>query len=55
VYLPPGYTADLDGARSCQTFCGFHERCTPPTCSRTIHYEVIPDQGACSLCSHGLA
>lgn len=55
VYLPPGYTADLDGARSCQTICGFHERCTPPTCSRTIHYEVIPDQGACSLCSHGLA
>lgn len=47
VYLPPGTTVDLSGARSCQQFCGYHEA-TPGG----LYYAVMP-AADCSGCLGG--
>lgn len=43
VYLEPGVASIMGGARSCQGFCGYHDR------SGSIYYAVVPypDCGGC--------
>jgi len=48
IFLPPGSQVDQGGAKSCQTFCGYHD-----TTSDNIFYAVMPYPG-CSGCEGGL-
>lgn len=47
VYLPPGVTSVLQGDRSCQIFCGYHE-----VVNNMIFYAVEPFN-TCAGCSFG--
>jgi hypothetical protein len=49
VFLPPGTQVDQGGAKSCQTFCGYHDATT-----ENIFYAVMPYPG-CTGCEGGLA
>jgi hypothetical protein len=49
VFLPPGTQVDQGGAKSCQTFCGYHDATTD-----NIFYAVMPYPG-CTGCEGGLA
>jgi hypothetical protein len=49
VFLPPGSQVDQGGAKSCQTFCGYHDSTTD-----NIFYAVMPYPG-CAGCDGGLA
>jgi hypothetical protein len=49
VFLPPGTQVDQGGAKSCQTFCGYHD-----ATSDNIFYAVMPYPG-CTGCEGGLA
>ena len=48
VYLPPGVTSDLQGQRSCSSFCGYHD-----SIGGSTFYAVMPYPG-CSGCLGGL-
>ena len=49
MYFPPGLTIDLQGARSCQVFCGYHFHYQSPLYGE-VFYGVHPDLGgACSI------
>ncbi len=49
VYLPPGVSVSLGGARSCLNFCGYHDHV-----NGQLFYAVMPFPG-CSGCAGGLA
>jgi hypothetical protein len=49
VFLPPGTQVQQGGAKSCQTFCGYHD-----ATSDNIFYAVMPYPG-CAGCEGGLA
>ncbi len=49
VFLPPGVTADLDGASSCVNFCGYHD-----AIDGKIFYAVMPYPD-CAGCAGGLS
>ncbi len=49
VLLPPGVTAVSGNERSCQVFCGYHDRS-----SGGLYYAVVPSPD-CSGCLGGLA
>ena len=49
VFLPTGTQVDQGGAKSCQTFCGYHDATTD-----NIFYAVMPYPG-CTGCEGGLA
>ena len=48
VFLPPGVSADLQGQRSCSSFCGYHD-----SIGGSTFYAVMPYPG-CSGCLGGL-
>jgi hypothetical protein len=47
LFLPPGTAAELQGSRSCQTFCGYHD-----AIDGRIFYAVLPAPD-CTGCSGG--
>jgi hypothetical protein len=49
VFLPPGSQVEQGGAKSCDTFCGYHD-----TTSDSVFYAVMPYPN-CSGCEGGLA
>jgi len=49
VFLPPGTQVEQGSAKSCQTFCGYHD-----ATSGNIYYAVMPYPG-CAGCEGGLA
>jgi len=49
VFLPPGVTADLDGASSCVNFCGYHD-----AIDGELFYAVMPYPD-CAGCAGGLS
>jgi len=49
VFLPPGTPVSQGGAKSCETFCGYHDATT-----NHIFYAVMPYPG-CTGCEGGLA
>jgi hypothetical protein len=49
VFLPPGTQVEQGGAKSCKTFCGYHD-----ATSDNIFYAVMPYPG-CTGCEGGLA
>ena len=49
VFLPPGSLVEQGGAKSCKTFCGYHD-----ATSDNIFYAVMPYPG-CTGCEGGLA
>jgi hypothetical protein len=48
VYLPPGVDVEQGGARSCQSFCGYHDA------DGDLYYAVMPYPG-CSGCTSSLS
>ena len=50
VFSPPGVTVSAGRDRSCQTFCGYHDR----TADGSVFYAVVPYPG-CTGCLAGLA
>src|SRR5256886_12317716 len=49
VFLPPGVTADLEGASSCVNFCGYHD-----AIDGKLFYAVMPYPD-CAGCAGGLS
>ena len=49
LFLPPGVAVELQGARSCQAFCGYHN-----DIGGKIFYAVMPFPG-CNGCTGGLS
>jgi hypothetical protein len=49
VFLPPGTQVSQGGAKSCETFCGYHD-----ATNDNIFYAVMPYPG-CTGCEGGLA
>src|SRR5258705_1233668 len=49
VFLPPGTQVEQGGAKSCQTFCGYHD-----ATNGNVYYAVMPYPG-CAGCEGGLA
>jgi hypothetical protein len=49
VFLPPGAQVSQGGAKSCETFCGYHD-----ATNDNIFYAVMPYPG-CTGCEGGLA
>jgi hypothetical protein len=50
VYFPAGITITLDGAQSCQAFCGYHHSVKTKNYGG-VYFGVIPDLGG--ACSYG--
>ena len=49
IFFPPGITIAVDGAKSCQQLCAYHEGFVSPS-HGNIFYGVMPDMdGACRL------
>ncbi len=51
IHFPPAVQIDLDGSKSCQEFCAYHN--TMQRDGKNVYYGVMPDVGAGSACASG--
>jgi hypothetical protein len=42
IYYPSGYSISIEGARSCSSFCAYHEGFKSPKSGANVYYGVMP-------------